>query len=77
MSVPRTRAFAPGAFQVFVIPTTLYYSTSALTQEDRGLRAAPELERSECLLLIICPLPKKAVKFYFVITFLKCFWFQL
>jgi len=77
----KERAFALSdanrAFQVFVIPVTLYYSTSALTQETHGLRAVPELERSECIHLLICPLPqKKAVKFHFVITFLKCFLFQ-
>jgi len=78
MSVPRTRAFAPSdtnyAFHVFVIPVMFYYSTSTSTQENHSLRAAPELERSECVHLLICPLPKKrAVKFHFVIIFLNFF----
>lgn len=79
MSVPRTRAFAPSdtnhAFHVFVIPITLCYSTSALTRENHGLCAAPELERSECVHLLIYPLPKKGSEISFCYNILEMFFF--
>ena len=85
MSVPRTSALAPSdsnhAFHVFVIPTTLYYNTSAFTKENHGLRAAPESEGKRMHRMIytmrtftnLAITKKKAVNFHFVIIFLKFF----